>query len=121
MTYPIILAHGIARFDILTRSDNDLETDHLNYWKNIRTILEEKNYISYHTHVDWAGNVKKRAEELAEQVKDYIRDKQCGKVNIVAHSMGGAGRPCRHRQIRPGAPCGVLDHAPYASSWIDIC
>jgi len=89
MTCPIILAHGIARFDILIRSDNDLETDHLNYWKNIRKILKEKNYVSHHTHVGWAGNVNKRAEALADQVRAYIGDNHFTKVNIVAHSMGG--------------------------------
>ncbi len=89
MTFPMVLAHGIARFDVLIRSDNDMSTDHRNYWKNIRTILKENKYISYHTNVDWAGSVNKRAAELADQVKTYISDNEYSKVNIVAHSMGG--------------------------------
>lgn len=89
MTFPIILAHGIARFDILTRSDNNFATDHLNYWKNIRSILREKGYVSHHTRVSWAGTVDQRAGQLAEQVKAYVAANGPTRVNIVAHSMGG--------------------------------
>lgn len=90
MTYPIILAHGIARFDFVWKHDNcDEICDSYHYWKKIRTILLEKNYKVYHTDVNWAGLVAVRAEQMAQQIKDYVQRNHLEKVNIIAHSMGG--------------------------------
>lgn len=81
MTHPIILAHGIARFDALIGNRS--------YWNGIPKILRSKQYRIHQTKVDWAGPVKKRAEQLATQVKDLITKNRYSKVNIIAHSMGG--------------------------------
>jgi triacylglycerol lipase len=91
MTYPIVLAHGIARFDVFWRHDNDEAFDLLHYWKNIRTILRAAGYDVHHTNVDWAGPVAVRAGQLAAQILRILDglppDRR--KVNILAHSMGG--------------------------------
>jgi triacylglycerol lipase len=91
MRHPIILAHGIARFDVLLRPDNLPALDSLDYWRNVRTWLTAAGYEVHHTDVDWAGPVVKRARQLAEQIVDYVNRRPGGptKVHIVAHSMGG--------------------------------
>lgn len=87
--YPILLAHGIARFDflqeMLTRLPGIGEVlgDRFHYFKGIKSFLEAHGFEARHTSVDFAGSVKRRAEQLARQVE------RAGKVHIVAHSMGG--------------------------------
>lgn len=94
MAYPIVLAHGIARFDILRR---ELEArgiltditgnDALHYFRNIRPFLQQHGFTVYHTNVGFAASIEQRSRELAEQV-----DALCarhGKVHIIGHSMGG--------------------------------
>ena len=95
MTYPIILAHGVCRFDILWNdclnidNNDDPDIDKLHYFKGIRTMLKSKGYHVYHSRVSWAAEVDRRAEDLRNSVLDIIEDSQTEKVNIIAHSMGG--------------------------------
>ena len=95
MTYPIVLAHGIARFDQVWReglgSDNsdDPNVDRLHYFKGIRTMLRAEGYDVYHSSVPWADGVKVRASKMKENIVRVLSDSGAEKVNIVAHSMGG--------------------------------
>ena len=63
MTYPIILAHGVCRFDqiwndALALDNCDDETkDQWHYFKGIRTMLINNGYQVFHTKVSWASNV----------------------------------------------------------------
>jgi len=92
-TFPIILAHGIARFDVLTNSlfqiDNNDDKDELHYFRNIRTFLESHGFDVHHTNVDWAGSLIKRAGELKEQVDKILQATGAAKLHIIGHSMGG--------------------------------
>jgi len=92
-TYPIILAHGIARFDVLSNGlfhiDNNDKEDDKHYFRNIRTHLQEHGYTVRHTNVDWAGSLKKRAEDLKPQVEAFLAEFDVPKVHIIGHSMGG--------------------------------
>lgn len=92
-TYPILLAHGIARFDVLTdhlfRIDNDSPDDGLHYFRNIRTHLEGHGFTVRHTSVEWAASVSVRSLSLRRNVNDFLVELQCEKVHIIAHSMGG--------------------------------
>lgn len=92
-TYPIVLAHGIARFDELTNrifkiggKDQD---DGLHYFRNIRTHLESKGFIVRHSDVEWAANVKTRSKTLHREVVRILQELDAEKVHIIAHSMGG--------------------------------
>ena len=92
-TYPIVLAHGIARFDVLVDMlldvDNDHNLDHKHYFKGIRTHLKSQGFDVWHTQVDWAGSVTKRSSDLKRAVEGVLRATGAEKIHIIAHSMGG--------------------------------
>lgn len=95
--FPIILAHGIARFDILREEikkefqipDNPFD-DRLQYFRNVRTFLESNGFNNvFNTNVDFSGSLVKRSQQLKERVEEILRQTNAEKVHIIAHSMGG--------------------------------
>jgi triacylglycerol lipase len=95
MTYPIVLAHGVCRFDIFWKdrlnidgSDNP-KKDRLHYFKGIRTMLNEKGFDAYHSNVGWAVGVDQRAADLKQNILTILNAAGAEGVNIIAHSMGG--------------------------------
>lgn len=95
--FPIVLAQGIARFDILRQQirdeldlpDNPLD-DELQYFKNVRTHLQANGFSNVvNTNVDFAGSLEKRADQLKTAVEKVLADASAEKVHIIAHSMGG--------------------------------
>jgi triacylglycerol lipase len=95
MPHPIVLAHGIARFDALRRELEQLgfltgitAGDGLHYFRNIKTCLESQGFAVYHSNVSFAAGVEQRARELAGQV-EAICAQGHEKVHIIGHSMGG--------------------------------
>lgn len=95
MTFPIVLAHGVCRFDKIwsdaLRIDNThkVKLDKFHYFKKIRTMLIQNGFGAYHTNVRWAANVETRAEDLRKSLLRIIAKEHYEKVNIIAHSMGG--------------------------------
>jgi len=95
MTFPIILAHGVCRFDVLINSilkldnNDDPKLDRLHYFRGIRTMLKDNGFCVYHSNVSWAADVKTRAEDLRINIEEVLRKENVKKVNIIAHSMGG--------------------------------
>ena len=97
--YPIILAHGIARFDILrevlgqTMADIwpgfTFPTDELHYFRNIRSYLQRRGYVAYHTNVAFAGGLPQRAHDLSVEVERILVESGAEKVHVIGHSMGG--------------------------------
>lgn len=92
-TYPFVLAHGFARFDVLSNGllaiDNDARRDDLHYFRNIRSHLVRHGFEVRHSNVDWAGSLVKRAAGLKGEVEKTLRCYQAEKVHIIGHSMGG--------------------------------
>ena len=94
---PIVLAHGIARFDILLeihrRKFNlpeNLLSDEFQYFKNIKTHLESHGFKPvFRTNQDFAGSAALRAGQLRDRINEIISETGAGKVHIIAHSMGG--------------------------------
>lgn len=95
--FPIVLAHGIARFDVLRQCvhedldlpENELE-DQLQYFKNVRSFLKANGFPAVsNSNVDFAGSVKMRAEQLRAHIERVLARENAEKVHIIAHSMGG--------------------------------
>ena len=95
--FPIILAHGIARFDVLRERvkdeldlpDNPLD-DELHYFRNVRAHLNNNGFVSvFATNVDFAGSVNLRAAQLKQKTDEVLASTGAEKVHIIAHSMGG--------------------------------
>ncbi len=95
--FPIVLAHGIARFDELTeklKEELNLPDDEFNeqfqYFKGIKPHLESHGFASVvHPRHDFAGSADFRAEQLKNSVEDVLAKTDADKVHIIAHSMGG--------------------------------
>jgi triacylglycerol lipase len=106
-TLPIVLAHGIARFDILLEilrgkfqlPDTDLG-DLFQYFKGIKPHLESSGFVVFHPNQDFAGPVDLRAEQLRSRINEIISITGAEKVHIIAHSMGGLD--ARHMIVDKG-------------------
>ena len=95
MSYPIVLAHGVCRFDkvwseaLELDNNDDPKLDQLHYFKGLRTDLMKHGFTVYHSNVSWAADVETRASELKDYVIKILEKEGAEKVNIIAHSMGG--------------------------------
>lgn len=104
---PIVLAHGIARFDILLEilrarfqlHDTGL-SDRFQYFKGIKSHLESHGFQVFHPNQDFAGPVSLRAEQLRDRVNEVLVSTGAQKVHIIAHSMGGLD--ARHMIVDKG-------------------
>lgn len=101
---PIVLAHGIARFDILLeilrKKFNLPEIDQFQYFKGIKTHLEAHGFQVFHPNQDFAGPVDLRAEQLKARVNEAMAATGADKVHLIAHSMGGLD--ARHMIVDKG-------------------
>ena len=94
MSYPIVLAHGVCRFDkvwseaLELDNNDDPKLDYLHYFKGLRTKLRQHGYAVYHSCVSWAADVDTRAGELKDNILEILAKERAEKVNIIAHSMG---------------------------------
>ncbi len=108
--YPIVLAHGIARFDFLLTHllhtvnlfglDLSLPTDGVNYFKGIARHLRDNGFDVYQSNVSFAAPVTRRAADLRAEVSKVLSLKQSEKVHIIGHSMGGLD--ARHMIVELG-------------------
>jgi triacylglycerol lipase len=94
--FPIILAHGIARFDVLLEvlkqklklPDSELGA-RFHYFKGIKPHLETHGFTVFHPNQDFAGSVQLRSGQLKQRVDEALAETGAAKVHIIAHSMGG--------------------------------
>lgn len=94
MTFPIVLAHGIARFDFLGRQLDLLDgeedaDDQKHYFRRIRSTLVAAGFDVHHSDVPFAESVAARARELRQNVERVLVRTGAARVHIIAHSMGG--------------------------------
>jgi triacylglycerol lipase len=78
--HPIVLAHGFMAVDAFSLPGLPQE-----YFRGVRAHLLADGHRVYVPRVSPLAGVKRRAEQLAEQLAKIDADK----LNIVAHSMGG--------------------------------
>jgi triacylglycerol lipase len=104
---PIILAHGIARFDILLellrnrlRLPQTELRDQFQYFKGITSHLESHGFSAFHPNQDFAGPVDLRAEQLRARVNEILAATGAERVHIIGHSMGGLD--ARHMIVDKG-------------------
>jgi len=97
-TYPILLAHGVARFDFLRNPfvnslglPADRIRDQIHYFRNIRSHLSKNGFPNvHHTDVGFTTGVAGRAADLKREVERVLAaSPPHTKVHIVGHSMGG--------------------------------
>lgn len=99
--YPILMVHGVFFRD----------TQYLNYWGRIPKELEQNGARIYYGNHQSAASVANSAAELADRIKEIIKETNCEKLNIIAHSKGGLD--CRYALAK-------LDIAPYVASLTTI-
>jgi triacylglycerol lipase len=104
---PIVLAHGIARFDILLQiirerlrlPETDLG-DLFHYFKGIKSHLKANGFQVFDPNQEFAGPVDLRASQLRDRVNEALAATGAEKVHIIAHSMGGLD--ARHMIVDKG-------------------
>jgi triacylglycerol lipase len=94
--YPIILVHGIARFDWLHEGYRTLfpkseghPKDRSHYFRNVQTHLKAHGYDAYHASLSYAKRTSQRSLELGAQITQILEQTGAPKVHLLAHSMGG--------------------------------
>lgn len=100
MLRPIVLAHGLARFDFLF-AEFGLDL----YFKGVPRHLEKHGFRAIRTRVDFAGRIDKRARDLKAEVEWILHVTQADKVHIIGHSTGGLD--ARHMIVDHGMAASV--------------
>lgn len=77
--YPILLVHGVFFRD----------SEKFNYWGRIPKELINNGATIYYGNHQSALSVKNSGIEIATRIEEIVRESNCGKVNIIAHSKGG--------------------------------
>jgi triacylglycerol lipase len=106
--YPVVLAHGIARFDFLLAHllrnlalvglPLEPAADGLHYFKGIGRHLRRHGFDVAHTNVSFAAGVETRAADLRREITTLLQVRGKRKVHIIAHSMGGLD--ARHMLVK---------------------
>lgn len=77
--YPLLLVHGVFFRDFRF----------FNYWGRIPFALKQNGAAIYYGSQQSAASVAACGQELADRIREIVRQTDCGKVNIIAHSKGG--------------------------------
>ena len=77
--YPLLMLHGIGFRDY----------KYINYWGRIPSLLIKNGALVYYGHQQAWGTIESNAEEIKQKIKEILKETDCGKVNIIAHSKGG--------------------------------
>lgn len=89
--YPILMVHGVFFRDFR----------YLNYWGRIPGELTKNGATIFYGNHQSAASVEECGKELAERIRQIVKETGCEKVNLIAHSKGGLD--CRHAISKEGA------------------
>lgn len=77
--YPLIMVHGIGFRDL----------KYINYWGRIpKQLIKNGSKVYYGNQEAW-GTVEDNANDIKEKIFEILKENNCKKVNIIAHSKGG--------------------------------
>lgn len=77
--YPLIMVHGIGFRDLR----------YFNYWGRIPKELTRNGAVVYYGHQEAWGTIEDNAVCIKEKMEQVMKENNCDKVNIIAHSKGG--------------------------------
>ena len=78
--FPIVLVHGWTGFDRIGP---------LEYFYEVPETLESHGYSVFVAQLDPYNSIEVRAEQLAVEVDEALRNGRAREVNLIAHSQGG--------------------------------
>ncbi|MGH1363691.1 MAG: esterase/lipase family protein [Calditrichia bacterium] len=97
--YPVVLAHGILRPDILFHMasswlknplyDVHGALDRFHYFSGICSHLNARGIEAYTSRVSFTGSLKTRSNDLKTSILKILSETGHKKVHIIGHSMGG--------------------------------
>lgn len=90
--YPIVLVHGVGFRDLR----------YFNYWGRIPKLLLKNGATLFYGNQEAWGTVEANAADLKVIVESVLREQQCEKVNIIAHSKGGLDSRCMISELGMG-------------------
>ncbi|MCR5595656.1 MAG: triacylglycerol lipase [Lachnospiraceae bacterium] len=79
--YPLLMVHGVFF--------RDFKQGFLNYWGRIPDDLKLNGATVYYGSQQSAASVAECGAEIADRIRQIVRETGCEKVNIIAHSKGG--------------------------------
>jgi triacylglycerol lipase len=62
---------------------------YISYWGRIPKALEKHGATLFYGHQDSWGSIEHNAGVIKESLETILRQANCEKVNIIAHSKGG--------------------------------
>ena len=77
--YPLIMVHGIGFRDL----------KYINYWGRIPKHLIKNGAKIYYGNQEAWGTVEANANDIKNRIFEILKENNCEKVNIIAHSKGG--------------------------------
>lgn len=77
--YPLLMVHGIGFRDL----------KYINYWGRIPKYLIKNGAKIYYGNQEAWGTVESNANDIKEKIFEILKENNCEKVNIIAHSKGG--------------------------------
>jgi triacylglycerol lipase len=93
---PILLVHGIARFDILRELTlaalqpfGVTLDDSTHYFRGIQQHLVQHGFDVRYANVSFAARMAVRSRDLGGEIDRVLRESKAGRVHLIAHSMGG--------------------------------
>lgn len=77
--YPLVMVHGVGFRDLR----------YFNYWGRIPKELIRYGASVYYGNQEAFGTIAYNAQDIRKNILEIIRETDCEKVNIIAHSKGG--------------------------------